>query len=205
MVSPKLEELIVAVRNPETPDLAPFHTCIRQIGLLMSYELSRALETKTTRVKTIMGEEAIHYTPAEKPVLIAVLRAGLPLYEGGREVFSNSESGFIGSMRDEETLRPKTTYIALPDLAGKIAIIYDTMLATGGSMEDAVQIAFTRGAKEVYACSAIAATEGIVRIEKHIGRDHIYAAAIDDKLNLKGYIVPGLGDAGDRAFGKKVD
>lgn len=205
MASPKLEELIVTARNPETKEFDRFQGALRQIGRMLSYELSKTLDTKDTRVTTVMGKDALHYTPAEAPVLIAILRAGLPLYEGGREIFNSSEAGFLGSMRDEETLKPKTTYIALPDLKGKIAIIYDTMLATGGSMEEAIDIAFKRGAREVYVCSAIASTQGIARIEKAIPRDHIYAASIDDELNNKGYIVPGLGDAGDRSFGKKLD
>ncbi|RJQ21172.1 uracil phosphoribosyltransferase [Candidatus Woesearchaeota archaeon] len=204
MATPRLEELVITIRAPSTPSPA-FRFALAEIGRFLGYEISKQLTSTPTRIKTSLGKEAIHYPLEQNPVLITILRAGIPLYQGLQDAFPNAESGFIGSMRDETTLQPKTTYLALPNLEGKTAIICDTMLATGGSICDAVCTVQDRGAREIYVCSAIAAAPGVRKVEGLVPRDHIYFAALDDELNDKGYIVPGLGDAGDRSFGKKID
>ncbi|NNM43970.1 MAG: uracil phosphoribosyltransferase [Chlamydiae bacterium] len=150
-----------------------------------------------------MGSTASHALCAEKPVLITILRAGLPLCYGVHKIFSDSEVGYLGMARNEETLQPKTDYIAIPNVRDKCVIIIDTMIATGGSILDAIRIVEKQGPKKIIVIGAIAAEAGIAKIVEYNPNIKIYAAAIDPQLNEKGYIIPGLGDAGDRCYGQK--
>ena len=152
-----------------------------------------------------MGEKANHDIVKEEIILITVLRAGIPFYLGIEKVFPDSESGFLGMMRNEETLKAKIDYIAIPPLKGKTIILADTMIATGGSIIDAIKILEKFQPKRIIVVGVIVAVDGIDRILSYDKRIKIFAGAVDPILNNKGYIIPGLGDAGDRSYGEKIN
>ena len=139
-----------------------------------------------------------------RPIVIPVLRAGLGMLEGMVKLLPTAEVGFLGIKRDEETLQPYTYANRLPDdLTGRQVFIIDPMLATGGTLIDSIDYVFERGAVEVTAVCLIGSPEGLAAVEKHVGDKSVTVVlgALDEKLNEKGYIVPGLGDAGDRLYG----
>lgn len=200
--SQALSQLVYEIRNPETTG-ASFRQALEKIGAILAQDLLEELDTKEVVIQTLTGTEAKHLIVNEIPVLVTILRAGLPLNAGVHQVFPEAEVGFLAMSRNEETLKAQTDYVALPDLRGKTVIITDTMLATGGSLLDAIQIIEQKGARRIFVVAAIASKFGIERINKHHSAIKIFAATIDPSLNEKGYILPGLGDAGDRAYGKK--
>lgn len=197
-----LNQFVYEIRNPKT-DASHFRQALEKIGEHLACDVLEELNTEEVSIQTLTGTEAKHPLVSETPVLVTILRAGLPLNEGVQRVFPNSEVGFLAMSRNEETLKAKVDYIALPDMKGKTVIISDTMLATGGSLLDAIKIVEQKGPQKIFVIAAIAAKPGIDRITKYNPKIKIFAAAIDQNLNEKGYIIPGLGDAGDRAFGKK--
>lgn len=197
-----LNQLVYEIRNPQT-DSARFRKALEKIGENLALDILEELNTAEVAIQTLTGAEAKHHLLNEDPVLVTILRAGLPLNAGVQKVFPNAEVGFLAMSRNEETLKAKVDYIALPDLKGKSVIISDTMLATGGSLLDAIQIIEQKNPKKIYVIAAIASKPGIERISKSKPAIKIFAAAIDPSLNTKGYIIPGLGDAGDRSYGKK--
>ena len=134
---------------------------------------------------------------------MTILRAGLPLNAGVQKVFPNAEVGFFAMARNEETLKAITSYIALPDLKDRYVILSDTMIGTGGSIVDAIAILNQRNPKKIYVVAAIASQSGVDYILEKFPSVAIFRAATDPCLNDKGYILPGLGDAGDRCYGKK--
>lgn len=147
--------------------------------------------------------EAKHTLVDEVPVLVTILRAGLPLNAGVHKVFPDAEVGFLAMARNEETLKASVDYVALPDLKGRSIIIVDTMIGTAGSMLNAIRIVEECHPKRIFVIAGIAAQVGIDRILTHNPNIKIFAAAVDPALNEKGYIIPGLGDAGDRSYGVK--
>ena len=198
-----LSQLIYEIRNPAT-DISAFQTAIHKIGQYLGIEVLQNLPTREAKITTLTGDTASHRLSNEDPVLVTLLRAGLPLLKGVQSVFPQATVGFLATSRNEESLKPVTDYIGIPDVKNKIVIIIDTMLATGGSLVDAIQIIEPHGPKEIQIVCAIASQPGIDYILSLYPRMKIYAAAIDSKLNDRGYIVPGLGDAGDRSYGKKT-
>lgn len=199
-----LSERVFEIRNPST-DAAHFRKALEKIGETLAMDVLEEFHTEEVSVQTLTGAEAKHALVDEKPVLVTILRAGLPLNEGVLKIFPNSEVGFLAMSRNEATLKAEVEYIALPNLKGKTVILSDTMLATGGSILDAIYILEERGAGQIFVISAIASKPGIDRISSYNPNIKIFAAAIDPSLNDKGYIIPGLGDAGDRAFGMKSE
>lgn len=197
-----LNQLVYEIRHPET-DAVHFRRALEKIGENLALDVLEELNTREISVQTLTGAEAKHSLLEENPVLVTILRAGLPLNTGIQKVFPNAEVGFLAMSRNEETLKADVGYIALPDLRGKAVLLSDTMLATGGSLLDAIQILERRGAKKIFVIAAIASKPGIERIVQRHPEIKIFSAAIDPLLNNKGYIIPGLGDAGDRAYGKK--
>lgn len=198
----ELHHLVHTIRDPNTnPKI--FRESLRKIGEYLALEVLQNCSKKEVTIQTLTQATATHDLCDEKPILVTIMRAGLPLLLGVQEVFPESEVGFLGTMRNEETLKPTTTYIALPEIEGKSVIIVDTMLATGGSILDAIQIIEQYHPRDLTIICAIAAKEGIERLTAHNPSIKIYAAATDPVLNEKGYIVPGLGDAGDRSYGSK--
>ncbi len=197
-----LSQLTFEIRDPQTK--APrFRECLEKIGEYLALDVINSLPTKEVEVRTLTGGIATHSLISEPPVLVTILRAGLPLNDGVHKVFPDAEVGFMAMSRNEETLKAETSYIALPAIKDRCVIITDTMLATGGSLLEAIKIVETRSPKKIIILAAIASEAGIAKILKSHPNIEIYSAAIDPLLNEKGYIVPGLGDAGDRCFGLK--
>lgn len=200
--NPQLERLLAIVRNQATRG-EEFRATLEKIGEYLGYEIARRKETEQRSITTSLGETATHTLLKENPILIALLRAGLPIYNGLQKAFPEAEAGFIGTMRDEHTLKSKISYTALPLLTGKQVILADTMLATGGSLIDSIEFIKPQKPASITIIAAIASRQGMQRIHAYESGIEIYAAAIDPTLNAKGYIVPGLGDAGDRCYGVK--
>jgi uracil phosphoribosyltransferase len=174
----------------------------------MAYEISKHLEYHPIQVNTPLGASHIDVLKS-KPVLITVLRAGLPYFQGFQKYFNDSDCGFIGAFREEskDELSINLDYLASPTLENKIVIIIDPMLATGKSFVKTIN-ALTRNHGKpalIYMAALVAAPEGIKHIDEVITLPHhIWTWAMDEKLNDRHYIVPGLGDAGDLCFGEKI-
>lgn len=198
-----LSELVYEIRDPAT-DSAHFREALQKIGEYLALQAIDELSTKEASVYTLTQATAKHELVNETPVLVTILRAGLPLMTGVQKVFPDSPLGFFAMSRDEETLQPKVEYVALPEMKGQTVILADTMLATAGSMLAAIQFIEKSQPKKIILISAIAAQPGIERILRYNSSIKIIAGVVDPLLNSKGYIVPGLGDAGDRSFGVKV-
>jgi uracil phosphoribosyltransferase len=197
-----LSHLVHDIRDPNT-DRKHFRDALEKIGEYLALEVLQDLSTKHVEIETLTGAKAVHLLCDEDPVLITILRGGIPLMIGMQQIFPNSEAGFIGMARNEETLKASVGYIGIPEVKDKCVIIADTMLATGGSMIDAIKIIEKHHPKQIILVCAIAAKKGIDRILESYPNIKIYAAATDPTLNEKGYIIPGLGDAGDRCYGIK--
>ncbi len=196
------EELLFELRDPSTGKQR-FRKCLEKIGEYLAWEIVPELDGKDVTITTLTNAPATHHIRNEEPVLIAILRAGVPLCYGVQKVFPQSEVGFLGMARNEETLKAKVDYIALPDLTGKTVVFVDTMVGTGGSIIDAIQIIEKKQPKKIIVFCAFASQPGIDRILAYNPSVKIIAASIDPILNERGYIVPGLGDAGDRSYGPK--
>jgi len=197
-----LSQLVYELRNPKT-NPANFRQTLETIGEYLARQLQENLITKEVTVNTLTGVKARSRLINETPTLVTILRAGLPLNAGVQKVFPNAEVGFIAMSRDEKTFAAKVEYVAFPDIKNKTVILADTMLATGGSIIDALKIIEEYKPKQIFVIAAVASKPGIERIAKYNPNIKIFAAVVDPRLNDKGYIIPGLGDAGDRAYGKK--
>jgi len=187
-------------------DRLRFTTSVERLGEIMAAEISKKLEYETITVQTPLGQKQ-HFKLKQQPILITVLRAGLPYFNGFQRIFDEADCGFIGAYRQEGAeIKIKVDYVASPDLNGHDAILIDPMLATGKSLVDAVTQLKKKGSiKKLFIAALIAAPEGIAHLEKELGNEiPIYVYSIDEKLNDKSYIVPGLGDAGDLSFGEKI-
>jgi uracil phosphoribosyltransferase len=188
------------LRDKQT-DNAGFRQALRELSNMLVYEATRTLPVETIDIETpIQGTQGVRL--ASPPILVPILRAGLGMAEAALELMPEAIMGFIGLARDEETFQPKSYLAALPQrLDGRTVIVLDPMLATGGSLDYTCQLLARRGvARQIVVC-VLAAPEGLERMEKSGLVLEIVTAAIDEKLNDKAYIVPGLGDAGDRQFG----
>jgi uracil phosphoribosyltransferase len=183
-----------------------FRYAVERLGEIMAYEISKVLDYQAVNIQTPLGTKKQSKLKQE-PVLVTVLRAGLPYFTGFQRVFEKSDCGFIGAYRQEgQEIKIKVDYVASPTLEGKDLILIDPMLATGKSMVDAVQQLKKKGKpKRIILAALIAAPEGIAYIESQLGKDFpVWVFAVDEKLNQQSYIVPGLGDAGDLSFGEKI-
>lgn len=201
-VHPVLEKELYTLRDPST-DRKTFRTSMSKMGEYLALEVSEDFSTREVAVKTVLGVEAHHQIVDEEIVLVTIMRAGLPLLNGFLNVFPDAEVGFFAMARNEETLKAQVDYIGIPPIEGKTVIVVDPMIATGGSMLDAIRVIETRNPKRLIVAGAFATQIGIDRILKHNPNITIHKGVLDPVLNDVGYIVPGLGDAGDRAFGKK--
>ena len=173
--------------------------------MLEAYEATREFQLGETTVTTPITDPVSYELIGKKVAVIPVLRAGLGMVDGILELIPAARVGHIGLYRDPETLKPVEYYCKLPeDIAERDVLIVDPMLATGGSASAAIEFLRARGARQIRLLVIIAAPEGIEEVVRSCGEDvHIYTCSIDDHLNDHGYIVPGLGDAGDRLFGTK--
>jgi uracil phosphoribosyltransferase len=200
---PLVQHKLSIMRNKET-STAGFRRLLREISLLLAYEVTRDLDMTTTRIETPLEPMDAPTLDGKKLALISILRAGNGLLDGILELIPAARVGFVGLYRDPATLQPVQYYCKLPDhLEERISIVVDPMLATGNSSAAAVALLKAAGAKNIRFLCLLAAPEGIARMREAHPDVPIVTAAVDSHLNDHGYIVPGLGDAGDRMFGTK--
>lgn len=204
-----LNSFISEIRCKEKQkDSMRFRRNIERIGEITAYELSKTLNYKKKVITTPLGEKTINLI-AEDLVLCSILRAGLPLHQGLLNYFDDAENAYISAYRkhlSNDTFKIEVEYFASPSLEGKTLILADPMLATGNSLIAVYEALLKHGTpKKIHIVAVVGATDGIKFIEKTLPKNtELWIATIDDKLNEKGYIIPGLGDAGDLAFGEKL-
>lgn len=189
-------------------DRLRFRKNLSRLGEVLAYEMSKSLEFKRKAVKTPLSS-IDQYVIDPQPILISIMRAGMPFFEGVQNFFDHADAGFVGAFRAHDfstTSMVELSYFAVPDLTDKILVISDPMLATGKSVVDTIGQLLTYGTpQKILLLAVIAAPEGIKYIEENIQLPiSLWCGAIDEKLNDKAYIVPGLGDAGDLAYGPKL-
>ena len=206
---PLITHKLTVLRDKNTPSPV-FRQLVEELVTLLAYEATRDVRVEKVLVETPVTQAEGVRLSHPRPIVIPVLRAGLGMLEGIVKLLPTAEVGFLGIKRDEETLQPYTYANRLPDdLTGRQVYIIDPMLATGGTLIDSIDYVFERGATEVTCVCLLGAPEGLAAVEAHIeskaeikGKNvAIVLGALDEKLNEHGYIVPGLGDAGDRLYG----
>ena len=192
---------IMRDKNTGTKD---FRILLNEISMLMGYEITRDLPLHDIKIETPICEMTGKYIDGKKVAIVPVLRAGLGMVDGLLSLMPVAKVGHIGLYRDEETHIPVEYYCKLPfDIEQRMVIITDPMLATGGSAADAIAKIKERGVTNIKLMCLVAAPEGVAKVQADHPDVDIYVAALDEKLNENAYIVPGLGDAGDRIFGTK--
>lgn len=187
-------------------DRLRFRTNVERLGHIMAYEVSKTLTYNKSEVVTPLGKKSIDVLKAQ-PVLITILRAGLPFFQGFLQMFDKADAGFIGAYRKEgEHITIKLDYLATTSLQDRIVILIDPMLATGRSMMDSINAILQNGKpSHIHIVSLVAAKEGIEYLNNNMKLPFsLWVCSVDDALNQQFYIVPGLGDAGDLSFGSKV-
>jgi len=203
MEHPLIQHKIGIIRREETGS-KDFRQMIGEIAMLMCYEATRDLKLMDVKVQTPICEMTAKELQGKKLAVVPILRAGLGMVDGMLAMIPAAKVGHIGLYRDPETLEPVEYYCKLPaDSSEREVFVVDPMLATGGSSVAAIQMLKDKGAKRIRFMCIIAAPEGVERMEREHPDVDIYIGALDEKLNEHGYIVPGLGDAGDRIFGTK--
>ena len=202
---PLIAHKLTTLRDERT-DSPTFRRLVDELVTLLAYEATRDIRTAEVSITTPVGPATGHRMAQPRPVVIPILRAGLGMLEGMTRLLPTAEIGFLGMIRDETTLLASTYADRLPaDLTGRQVFLLDPMLATGGTLIMAMDLVLARGAGDVTAICLLAAPEGIAALDAAVaGRIPsitLVTAAIDERLNERGYIVPGLGDAGDRLYG----
>ncbi len=196
----------LTVLRDERTDSPTFRKLTEEIVTLLAYEATREVKVENVSVKTPVAMAQGLHLAKPKPVVVPILRAGLGMLEGMSRLIPTAEIGFLGMVRDEKTLQATTYANRLPeDLTGRQCYILDPMLATGGTLVAAIEFLLAKGATDITAICILAAPEGIAVLEKAFANSKVaiklVTGALDEKLNELGYIVPGLGDAGDRLYG----
>ena len=200
---PLVQHKLTIMRDKKTGS-KQFRELVKELAMLEAYEATRGFQLAETTVVTPVAETTSYVLAGKKVAVIPILRAGLGMVDGILELIPAARVGHVGLYRDPETLQPVEYYCKLPeDIAERDVLIVDPMLATGGSAAAAIQLLRQKGAKHIDLLVLIAAPEGIEEVLKHCDDIHIFTCSIDSHLNEHGYIVPGLGDAGDRIFGTK--
>jgi uracil phosphoribosyltransferase len=200
---PLVQHKLSYLRDKDTPTVH-FRKLVEEVTLLLTYEATKDLPTEQVDIDTPLERAPFPRISGKKVAVCPILRAGLGMLDGVLTLISGARVGFIGLYRDEETLHPVEYYVKLPqDVADRDVILLDPMLATGNSTAHAVKLVKDAGASSVRLISIIAAPEGIQNIRSTYPDVQIVVAAVDRQLNDRGYIVPGLGDAGDRLYGTK--
>ena len=200
---PLVQHKLTLMRQKDT-STAGFRQLLREISQLLAYEVTRDLPMTTRRIDTPLEPMDAPVIDGKKLALVSILRAGNGLLDGVLELIPSARVGFVGLYRDEETLKPVQYYFKVPtELEDRLVIAVDPMLATGNSSVAAIDLLKNAGAKNIRFLCLLAAPEGIARMKEAHPDVPIVTAAIDSHLNDHGYIVPGLGDAGDRMFGTK--
>ena len=201
---PLVAHKLTSLRDERT-DSPTFRRLADELVTLLAYEATREVRTVPHQVRTPVAEAAGVRLSIPKPLVVPILRAGLGMLDGMVRLLPTAEVGFLGMVRDENTLTASTYANRIPDdLTSRQCYVLDPMLATGGTLIAAIRLLLDRGAHDVTAICLLAAPEGLVALEESLGAQapvHIVMAGLDDHLNEKGYIVPGLGDAGDRLYG----
>ncbi|NLZ47267.1 MAG: uracil phosphoribosyltransferase [Clostridiales bacterium] len=200
---PLIQHKLAIIRDKNTGS-KDFRELVEEVAMLMAYEVTREMQVKDVEIETPICKTTCKMLAGKKLAIVPILRAGLGMVDGMLKLIPAAKVGHIGLYRDEETLQPVEYFCKLPqDIQEREVIVVDPMLATGGSAADAITLLKKRGAVNIKLVCLISAPEGIKAVtEAHPDVD-VYVAAIDEKLNENGYIVPGLGDAGDRLFGTK--
>ena len=203
MDHPLIQHQVGIIRREEVGS-KDFRQMISEIAMLMCYESTRNLKLQDVKIQTPICETTVKELAGKKLAVVPILRAGLGMVEGMLAMIPAAKVGHIGLYRDPETLEPVEYYCKLPsDCNEREVYVVDPMLATGGSCVAAIQMLKEKGVKNIHFMCIIASPEGVERLQKEHPDVDIYIAALDEKLNDHGYIVPGLGDAGDRIFGTK--
>ena len=203
MDHPLIQHKIGIIRKKDTSS-KEFREMISEIAMLMCYEATRELPLTDVEIETPICKTTVKELEGKKMAVVPILRAGLGMVEGMLAMIPAAKIGHIGLYRDPETLAPVEYYCKLPsDCNEREVYVVDPMLATGGSCVAAIQMLKEKGVKNIHFMCIIASPEGVERLQKEHPDVEIYIAALDEKLNDHGYIVPGLGDAGDRIFGTK--
>lgn len=200
---PLIIHKLTQIRNKNT-GTNEFRRIVNEIGGLMVYEITRDLELEEVEIETPLAKMKTKQLAGEKLCVCPILRAGLGMVEGILQLIPSARVGHIGLYRNEETLEPVEYFAKFPNkLEDRLIIVVDPMLATGGSAASAISLIKKRGGRNIKFVCLVAAPEGVRRLREAHPDVPIYIAALDEHLNDKGYIVPGLGDAGDRIFGTK--
>jgi len=200
---PLIQHKISLLRDKNT-QTKEFRELVMEISMLMGYEVTRNMPLKEVEIETPVGVAKTNIISGKKLGIVPILRAGLGMVDGLLKLLPMAKVGHIGLYRDPETLGPVEYYCKLPeDVSEREIVVVDPMLATGGSASAAIQYIKDKGVSSIKLMCLIASKDGIDRINKDHPYVAIYCAAVDEKLNDHGYIIPGLGDAGDRLFGTK--
>ena len=200
---PLIQHKLTIMRNKKTGS-KDFRTLLNEISMLMGFEITRDLPLEDCVVETPICKAVGKRLAGQKLAIVPILRAGLGMVDGLLNLVPSARVGHIGLYRDPDTHEPVEYYCKMPpDIDRRPVIIVDPMLATGGSAADAITMVKAKGAKSIMLMCLVAAPEGVERVQKAHPDVDIYVAALDEKLNDHAYIVPGLGDAGDRIFGTK--
>lgn len=200
---PLIQHKVTYIRSTNT-GTKEFRELVDEVAKLMAFEITRELSVEDKKVQTPVAEANAQVLSGKKLGVVPILRAGLGMVNGITGLIPNAKVGHVGLYRDPESLEPVEYYVKLPsDIAERELIVVDPMLATGGSAVAAISSLKKRGAKNIRLMNIVAAQEGVDKIKAAHPDVDIYTAALDEKLNDHGYIVPGLGDAGDRLFGTR--
>lgn len=200
---PMIQHKLTIMRNKETGS-KDFRQLLEEISLLMGYEVTRDIPLEEVEIETPICKMTAKRVLGRKLAIVPILRAGMGMVEGLHTLVPVAKVGHIGLYRNEETHEPVVYFCKLPeDIQDRMVIVTDPMLATGGSSCDALTMLKERGCKNIRLMCLVAAPEGVARVQKEHPDVDIFVAAVDDHLNEDAYIVPGLGDAGDRIFGTK--
>lgn len=200
---PLIQHKLTYIRSKDT-GTKEFRALVEEVSMLMAFEITRNLPLEETTIETPVTTATTKVLSGKKIGIIPILRAGLGMVDGMLNLIPAAKVGHVGLYRDPETLQPVEYFIKLPgDIHERELIVVDPMLATGGSASDAIDSLKKRGAEHIKLMCLIAAPEGVEKVQQDHPDVDIYLGALDEKLNEKGYIIPGLGDAGDRLFGTK--
>lgn len=200
---PLITHKLTVLRDRNTPSPV-FRDLTSELVALLAYEATRHIRVETRKIKTPVADTVGKKMARPRPVVVPILRAGLGMLEGMTQLLPGAEVGFLGMVRDDKTLQPSVYAERLPeDLSDRQCFVLDPMLATGGSLLQAIDYLFERGATEITAICLLAAPEGLAAVEESTEgkKVNIVVGALDDCLNEQGFILPGLGDAGDRLYG----